>query len=401
MIHSKGKLLLRLAALVALLVGLALSTAPGALSNSSSFEPNISPEQAIALAVNDLTATDDGYQLRHPRHTAAFTAEGLTFTPRRGGPEWHWQLTHVGAGARGLAGVDVGAVAPVQDGPGVVAYPRGGLTEQYLAQANSIEQRFVIPGPLALGGADLVVAGAVRSAGELETTPQGWLWRTAEGVVSLGDVRAYGADGRELPATMEVMAKGTRIVVDGAALARAAYPVTIDPEVGTNDFRISDMGPNGNTAYDAEDPAVAYNSTNNEYLVVWQGDDTTNGEFEIFGQRINAATGAEVGTNDFRLSDIGPDGDAAYDAEEPAVASNSRNEDLVVWSGDNDTDPLVDDEYEIFGQRFTKPLPPPPVPVGGVIVPVNRLGLLTPWLGLTALASLVALGAALLRRRKA
>ena len=73
--RPEGKLLLRLATLVALMAGLALSTALAALSNSSTFELNISPEQAIALAVNDLTATDEGYQLRHPRRTATFTAE--------------------------------------------------------------------------------------------------------------------------------------------------------------------------------------------------------------------------------------------------------------------------------------------------------------------------------------
>lgn len=39
------------------------------------------------------------------------------------------------------------------------------------------------------------------------------------------------------------------------------------------------------------------------------------------------------------------------------------------------------------------------LPVGGVMVPVDKLGLLAPWAGLTALASLVALTVALVRRR--
>jgi hypothetical protein len=42
----------------------------------------------------------------------------------------------------------------------------------------------------------------------------------------------------------------------------------------------------------------------------------------------------------------------------------------------------------------------PPEPVGGIIVPVSRLGLLAPWLGLAALASLAALTVTLVRRRK-
>jgi hypothetical protein len=38
-------------------------------------------------------------------------------------------------------------------------------------------------------------------------------------------------------------------------------------------------------------------------------------------------------------------------------------------------------------------------PVGGVVVPVNRVGLAAPWMGLVALASLVALGIVVARRR--
>ena len=43
----------------------------------------------------------------------------------------------------------------------------------------------------------------------------------------------------------------------------------------------------------------------------------------------------------------------------------------------------------------------PPVPIGGIVVPVNRLELLAPWLGLAALASLAALTAALVKRHRA
>jgi hypothetical protein len=42
----------------------------------------------------------------------------------------------------------------------------------------------------------------------------------------------------------------------------------------------------------------------------------------------------------------------------------------------------------------------PPIPVGGIVVPVNRLELLSPWIGLAALASLTALTVALVRRRR-
>lgn len=128
-------------------------------------------------------------------------------------------------------------------------------------------------------------------------------------------------------------------------------------EIGTNDFRISDMGPDGSDIYDAESPAIAYNATANEYLVVWQGDDNTfplvDGESEIFGQRLGGSTGAQVGTNDFRISDMGPDGDDLFDALSPDASYNiTNNQYLVVWSGEDDIGGLVNGEFEIFGQRL-------------------------------------------------
>ena len=110
----------------------------------------LTSEQAVAVAVNDLEPITDGYRLRHPRHTATFTPEGLQFTPRRGGPAWTWHLTAVTAGDTPLPGVRVGAVRPASERPGTVAYPRGGLVEQYLAHQGSLEQQFLIPRPLPL-----------------------------------------------------------------------------------------------------------------------------------------------------------------------------------------------------------------------------------------------------------
>ncbi len=116
-------------------------------------------------------------------------------------------------------------------------------------------------------------------------------------------------------------------------------------------FRISTMGPDGDSGHDAFDPAVTFNSASNEYLVVWEGADTL-GEFEIFGQRVSA-TATEVGADDFRISDMGPDGNAAFDAFDPDVAYNATtNQFLVVWIGDDDTGALVDGEFEVYGQRL-------------------------------------------------
>ncbi len=135
---------------------------------------------------------------------------------------------------------------------------------------------------------------------------------------------------------------------------------TTGVEAGTNDFRISDMGTDGSTLYGAFYPRVAYDTTDNEYLVVWEGDDSTaplvDGESEIFAQRLDAATGAETGTNDFRISDMGPDGDVNYGAFKPDISYNATaHEYLAVWTGDDNTASLVNDEFEIYGQRLQAP----------------------------------------------
>jgi hypothetical protein len=134
-------------------------------------------------------------------------------------------------------------------------------------------------------------------------------------------------------------------------------PSALASEIGPNDFRISQMGPDGTAKLDAFAPAAAYNPLSNEYLVVWYADPETgpldDDEYEIFGQCIDAATGAEVGQDDFRISDMGEDGRPRFGAFRPAVAYNSNhNEYLVVWYGDDGTGELQDDEYEIWGQRL-------------------------------------------------
>ena len=127
--------------------------------------------------------------------------------------------------------------------------------------------------------------------------------------------------------------------------------------LGEQSLRISDMGVNGNRSYDASVPAVSYNPVDDVYLVVWRGEEgtlsTPIGQFEIYGQLLDGASAAELGENDFRISSMGPDNDPNFDAFDPQVTFNStNNEFLVVWSGDDNSGQLADEEIEIFAQRI-------------------------------------------------
>ena len=117
----------------------------------------------------------------------------------------------------------------------------------------------------------------------------------------------------------------------------------------TTDFRISqvtDVGANRRARY----PRVVYNSANNEYFVVFQANalpsEGTADVNEIFGQRIDGATLAETGANDFRISNtIG----AGNRPNKPAVTFNNiAKEYLVIWRSVRENGPS-----EIFGQRIS------------------------------------------------
>jgi len=67
-------------------------------------------------------------------------------------------------------------------------------------------------------------------------------------------------------------------------------PSALASEIGANDFRISDMGPDGDANFDAEGysfygkTGVAYNSSADQYLVVWMGDDGSEARGDSFRQ---------------------------------------------------------------------------------------------------------------------
>jgi len=151
------------------------------------------------------------------------------------------------------------------------------------------------------------------------------------------------------------------VVWEGEASLRAAeiYGQRLDAmtgvPVGTARLRISDMGEaDTDDAFDARRPAVVYNDAQLEYLVVWEGDDVVDGAFEIYGQRLDAATGAPAGANDFRISAMGDaDQDTAFGAYRPSVAYNPFGaEYLVVWLGNDDRSQSGRRAFAIFGQRL-------------------------------------------------
>jgi hypothetical protein len=89
-------------------------------------------------------------------------------------------------------------------------------------------------------------------------------------------------------------------------------------------------------------PAVTYNSTSNEYLVAWLENRNGGSNYDIYGQRVSGS-GALLG------SDI-PISTAPGNQYYPEVAyDNADNEYLVVWQDDRNGA----SNYDIYGQRLS------------------------------------------------
>ncbi|MFL5827734.1 MAG: calcium-binding protein [Thermoleophilaceae bacterium] len=149
-------------------------------------------------------------------------------------------------------------------------------------------------------------------------------------------------------------------------------------QVGPDDFRISDMGPNGDPKFDAFRPRILWDPNQDQFLLTWHGDDNTppqvDNESEIWGQWVKPE-GVETGSNDFRISQDGPDGSTQFAANRPAVDYNSNSCDaMVVWgTGKIGNFGSVSEEKEVFGSRVSG-APCPPKPVTGTQKPGPKPG---------------------------
>ena len=333
---------------------------PDALAEQDTPAPSVANDDP--LAVGD--AGDAGVSRPEPFEPSEIALQNdeliadivdgrLVFVPESG-QTWEWTLASF-AGVQ----VDVGSRFAMQsaslDG-GSIIVDRGEFVERYIDRGDAIEQQFVLPEPLDLEGEDLVIDGVVdHDYLHLDRFDEGWAWRTGEHGVTYGRAFVFDASGAEIPSRTRVNMSGTEIVVDGEALAQAAYPVTIDPLIGSVQ-RVSMMGTDGvGGDRDGVEAAIAMNTDDDEYLVVWSGaNDGVGGqvedEFEIFASVLDS-TGAEVvGESDLRVSMMGINGDDAIDAVNPDVAWHSlADEYLVVWQGHR-----APGEWEIYGQRLNE-----------------------------------------------
>ncbi len=120
-------------------------------------------------------------------------------------------------------------------------------------------------------------------------------------------------------------------------------------EFGTDDFLITHCGGIGDATYNTSRPISAYNSTDNNYLLIWYADDVdfpgvVDNETETYGQLIDA-DGSKIGDNFIITSHEGYGNRLLYSGVPSIVYNPINNNYLITYSG------VIPTEYvnEIFG----------------------------------------------------
>jgi hypothetical protein len=164
---------------------------------------------------------------------------------------------------------------------GVVRYAHaGGIEERYELRADGVEQSFVFTEPLP-GTGELVVRGRLASDLAAPLGEHSQLeFRVPElGGVRFGAVAGLDARGQTAPGSLRYDGAAIELVLPAAFVDRAAYPLVLDPLIGSA-FDIPGSGD-----HDESRPDVAYDNGTGLYLVVWQREFSAT-DFDIHGQRV-------------------------------------------------------------------------------------------------------------------
>ncbi len=203
--------------------------------------------------------------IANDRYRAVFSREGLAYTPRVDGRlesrlAWTYRARTV---ATDTATRRLDAVAPAVSvtGEHVVDFIRPGLVERYEGEGAAVEQIFVLSERPA-GRGDVRIEGDVTFNGRM-TAANGGLRFEAAGLPAFSYAApiAFDADEKRIPVRVDASGSTLALVLDGAALDGARWPVTIDPLLG-----VTQVDATGNSTSGTD---IAYSARRGEFLVVY------------------------------------------------------------------------------------------------------------------------------------
>jgi hypothetical protein len=235
----------------------ALPKIPELDTNRSSYR---APHDQLYLS----TQADGSPQVRGRTFKAEFTPAGATYIPFCGSaaPQSHpltFRIESISSGGEPVAFADSVVAGLAGE---TVSYARGGVTEVYALDLDSVEQKFVFDMLPSTG--DLVLRLACASDMSAGYDGSAILFSSADGTVRYGAATVVDANGASAPALTELDGQGIGIRVPASFLAAASFPVTIDPVIST--FTVTWT----TEPVDSFAPAIAWDETNQRYCVAYQ-----------------------------------------------------------------------------------------------------------------------------------
>ncbi|MEZ5966707.1 MAG: hypothetical protein R3F56_22910 [Planctomycetota bacterium] len=274
----------------------------------------ISRSAGLQVVDGQLWGAGEAYKVR-------FLDDGVEFTPALGerAPRNYPLTFRVVSISRGATLVPLAATAPRAEGLRV-EYDRGAAVERYDVGVDQLEQSFVFA-TRPSGTGDLVVRG--RLATELEVTTDGDGLRLSlpdVGGCTIGGVVGIDARGARVRGRVSYADGILELSLPSAFVDGAALPFVLDPPIAGASV-VSGTG-----GGDDRNPSVAYDASNDVYLVVWERIFSAT-DHDIYAHRVSRSA-VPVGTTLFV--------DTTFDlTTEPQVANCDARDAFVVVYGRN------------------------------------------------------------------
>jgi hypothetical protein len=207
------------------------------------------------------TSSDGAVWVHGASYKARIDGNGATYIPFLGSdaPQNYpvtFRLSSVLVGGEPLA-LEATTAARVDD---VVTIDRRSVVEQYAMKPESMEQEFVFASLPAQG--DLVLHIEVATELSRAEKSDGFEFVNERGGMRYSRAVAIDAAGNRSAATTTLVGDAIEIRVPAETIARATFPLTIDPTGYT--FNITPPG-----TLDSN-PDIAYDQTNEYYAVTWE-----------------------------------------------------------------------------------------------------------------------------------
>ena len=189
-----------------------------------------------------VVAVEGGYGARDPGNRWTIRFDGRGFDTRPDDGSWGWGLQLVRWGFAGREREVAGEACACAKGERLTYERDASLSEWYVNDRRGLEQGFTVrerpegDGPLTFV---LAVRGELRP--QVQSDGRGVSFSDGAGaaVLTYAGLAAYDADGRSLPARLDLAAEGLRLSVDERG---ARYPIRIDPTVQQAYLKASNTG---------------------------------------------------------------------------------------------------------------------------------------------------------------